>query len=281
MGMKDAAERLFVRIFSSPRASRVTGRLADARVPKVLLGPVMRAYIRAYRVDMAEVEAPLSSFDTFNAFFTRRLRPGARPIAVEPDVLVSPCDSRVVTIGRIPADGRLEQVKGRTYGLRELLADDEAVARFTHGVHAILYLSPSMYHRVHVPVDGGIVGWRHVPGRLYPVNDVAVRQVEGLFAVNERLVVHLDSAGFGPVAAVLVGAANVGRITLAFSDLATNSGQPAVAVRPPEPIPVRRGDELGAFNLGSTVVLLAAAELDPIVEPGRLVRMGEPLWRRP
>jgi phosphatidylserine decarboxylase len=281
MGLKHSAERAFVRVFSSPRPSRAVGRLADLELPGPLMRAVMRAYIGFYGVDMKEVEAPLASFKSFNEFFTRRLKDGARPVDARPEVLVSPSDSRVVTIGRIPEDGRLHQVKDKTYSLRQLLGDDADAARFSRGVHAILYLSPSMYHRVHCPVDGRVVGWRHIPGRLFPVNDIAVRQVDSLFAVNERLVVMIESETFGPVAAVLVGAANVGRITLAFSDLATNMGQPAVDVRPEKPLPIRRGDDLGAFNLGSTVVLLAAAELEPLVPPGTFVKMGAPLWRTP
>jgi phosphatidylserine decarboxylase len=139
-----------------------------------------------------------------------------------------------------------------------------------------------MYHRVHVPVDGRITAWRYLPGRLYPVNAMAVRHVEGLFTVNERVVVTIDGDDVGKVAVVLVGATNVGRITLAFTDFAANRGRPPVAVALETPRAVRRGDELGAFNLGSTVVLLAA---DPSLQPaavreGELVRAGQPLWRR-
>jgi phosphatidylserine decarboxylase len=280
MSLRHTAERAFVKAFSHPAPSRLTGRLADLRLPPPLMRAVMRTYIRAYGVDMQEVAEPLSSFRSFNEFFTRKLRDGARPVDARPDVVVSPADSNVVTIGRIPADGRLDQVKDRTYALRELLADDDDAARFASGTHAILYLSPSMYHRVHCPVDGRVVGWRHVPGRLFPVNTLAVRHVESLFAINERLVVLIESETFGLVAAVLVGAANVGRITLAFSDLATNMGRPAVAVRPQPPLPIGRGDELGAFNLGSTVVLLTATELDPLVPANTFVKMGQAIWKR-
>ena len=128
-----------------------------------------------------------------------------------------------------------------------------------------------------------MVGWRYVPGRLFPVNGPAVRSVPGLFTRNERVVVLLEAEGGGPVAVVLVGAANVGRITLSFTDLVTNRGGPPARVAPDTPIPVARGDELGVFNLGSTVVLLVAdGTLVPAgVAPGALVRMGEALWRRP
>jgi phosphatidylserine decarboxylase len=279
MGLKHAAERAFVRAFSNPGPSRAVGRLADLQLPGPLMRAVMRAYIGFYKVDMSEVQDPLASFRSFNQFFTRQLRDGARPVDARPEVLVSPADSRLVTVGDIPADGRVAQVKGKTYSVRDLLGTDADAARFDRGSHAILYLSPSMYHRVHSPVDGRIVGWRHLAGRLFPVNEMAVRHVESLFAINERVVVMMETERFGSVAAVLVGAANVGRITLAFTDLATNMGKPEVAVTPGTPLPIRRGDELGAFNLGSTVVLLSTAKLEPLVPEGSFVKMGAPLWR--
>jgi phosphatidylserine decarboxylase len=283
MGARDLGERLFVRAVSPPRLSRATARMADWRAPAPILRALMRAYIRAYRVDMSEVAEPLSSFTTFNAFFTRRLRAGARPISTEPGTVVSPSDSRLASLGTLPEDGLLEQIKGRTYPLVDLLGSAQDATVFARGVHATLYLSPSMYHRVHSPVDGVIRSWRYLPGRLFPVNTMAVRQVERLFAVNERVYIHIDTVEFGPVAVVMVGATNVGRISLSFAPLVTNEGRPAGEVTPPVPIPVARGDELGAFNLGSTVVLLVADHsLRPAgVAPDDLVRVGQPLWRRP
>jgi phosphatidylserine decarboxylase len=282
-GARDFGERLFVRAVSAPALSRLTASLADLRLPGPLLRAVMRAYIRAYRVDMSEAAEPLTAFPSFNAFFTRRLRAGARPISAEEDVVVSPCDSRVHSIGAVPENGRLEQIKGRTYTLAALLGAEEDARTFARGVHATLYLSPSMYHRVHSPVDGVIRAWRYVPGRLFPVNALAVRHVEGLFAVNERVSILIDTPRFGAVAVIMVGATNVGRMSLSFADLVTNSGRPGALTRPPAPIPIARGQELGAFNLGSTVVLLIAdPSLQPAgITPGQLVHVGEPLWRRP
>lgn len=279
---RDIGERVFVRAVSSPRMSRVTASLADLRVPGPLLRTLVRAYIRAYGVDMSEAAEPLASFPTFNAFFTRRLRAGARPICADADTVVSPCDSRVHLIGTMPEDGRLEQIKGRTYSLSALLGSEEDARTFAKGVHATLYLSPSMYHRVHSPVDGLIRAWRYVPGRLFPVNGLAIRHVDSLFAVNERVSILIDSPEFGPVAVIMVGAANVGRMSLSFADLVTNSGQPGALSRPPAPVPIARGQELGAFNLGSTVVLLVAEPLLQAagITAGQFVPMGSPLWRR-
>jgi phosphatidylserine decarboxylase len=281
-GLRGLAERAFVRSLANPKLSRAMARLADARLPRPLLGALLRTYVRVYGVDLSEAAEPLAAYPTFNAFFTRRLRDGVRPVARERGLVVSPSDSRLQSLGRVPPSARLDQVKGRSYTLAALLGDEAGAALFTGGLFATLYLSPSMYHRVHVPVDGRITAWRYLPGRLYPVNALAVRHVEGLFTINERVVVTIDGDDVGPVAVVLVGATNVGRMTLAFAGLTTNVGGPALAVRLERPLPVRRGDELGAFNLGSTVVLLAA---DPSLQPagvseGQIVRVGQPLWRK-
>jgi len=276
-----AALGLLLRAVSAPWLSRWAGRLADLRLPGPLLRAAIRAYSRLYAVDWSEVAEPLEAFPTFNAFFTRRLRDGARAVAGGRCV-VSPSDSRLFAFGAIPKDGRLEQIKGRNYSMEALLGSAEDAALFREGLYATLYLSPSMYHRVHSPVDGRIRSWRYLPGRLFPVNSVAVRSVDGLFTVNERVVVLLETDAFGPVAVVLVGATNVGRISLAFVDLVTNVGRPAARTEAPSPIPIARGDDLGVFNLGSTVVLLVAnSALRPAgPAPGDLVRMGQALWQQ-
>jgi phosphatidylserine decarboxylase len=280
-GAGTALERIAVAAVSWPLLSRVVGRLSDLQLPRALRVRAIRAYARAYGVDLGEAALPPEAYPTFNAFFTRRLREGARPIESGNGVLVSPSDSRLSSIGRVPSDGRLEQVKGMSYGIPALLGSAEDAAPFDSGQHATLYLSPAMYHRVHSPVDGKIVAWRYVPGRLFPVNAAGVRSVAGLFTRNERLVVRIETSAHGPVAVVLVGAANVGRISLAFADLVTNLGHAPGRIQPTTPIPIRRGDEVGTFNLGSTVVLLVAdPDLVPMARAGDLVRVGQALWRR-
>lgn len=281
--LQNFAERAFLGVTQNPVLSRITGRLADARLPGPFLRRAMERYIKAYDVDMSEVEAELDSFATFNAFFTRRLVDGARPVDGGATTVVSPADARLQTAERIPSHGRLEQVKGSRYSLAALLGDEAQAAAYREGWHATLYLSPRDYHRVHVPIDGKIVSWRHIPGRLYPVNNLAVRHIEGLFTVNERVVVFLESDTFGAMALAMVGAANVGKITLSFTDNPGDwrSGR-VTDVTPPEPISVQRGDELGMFNLGSTVVLVSAdsgLEVANAME-GEHIKMGAPLWRR-
>jgi phosphatidylserine decarboxylase len=274
-------ERLAATAASWPLLSRLTGRLADLRLPRPILVPAIRAYARAFGVDLAEAALPLEAYTSFNAFFTRRLRDGARPGADGEGVVVSPSDSRLRAIGPLPANGRLEQVKGSSYSIETLLGSAEEATPFRRGACATLYLSPAMYHRVHSPVDGRVSAWRYVPGRLFPVNAAGVRSVPGLFTRNERVALFVDTEAHGPVAVVLVGAANVGRMSLAFTDLVTNCGRPGGRVVPAEPVTLRRGDEIGTFNLGSTVVLLLAdAGLVPAASAGDLVRVGQALWRR-
>jgi phosphatidylserine decarboxylase len=274
-------ERLAATAVSWPLLSRLTGHLCDLRMPRAILAPAIRAYARAFGADLAEAALPPEAYPSFNAFFTRRLRGGARPVETGEGVVVSPSDSRLSAIGSVPPDGRLDQVKGSSYSIEALLGSADDAAPFRRGVHATLYLSPAMYHRVHAPVDGRVVAWRYVPGRLFPVNAAGARSVPGLFTRNERVAVLVDTEAHGRVAVVLVGAANVGRISLAFTDLVTNRGGSPGRFVPTEPVALRRGDDLGVFNLGSTVVLLVADPgLAPAAGAGGLVRMGQALWRR-
>jgi phosphatidylserine decarboxylase len=280
--MRDTLEQAVVLASSHPATSRLAGRLADLRLPRPILGGAIRLYCRALGVDTDEVAEPISSHATFDAFFTRRLRPGARPVASGEGIAACPCDARLHATGPLSADGRVEQVKGRTYTVEALVGSAEDAAPFRGGSMATLYLSPAMYHRVHSPVSATVRAWRHIPGRLFPVNGMGVRHVDGLFVKNERVVVFLDSDELGAMAVVLVGAANVGRITLSFSDLVTNTGRSGGVFSSPRPVRLERGGELGTFHLGSTVVLLGAhrslTSAGPM--PGDIVRMGQALWRK-
>jgi phosphatidylserine decarboxylase len=193
-------------------------------------------------------------------------------------VVVSPVDAVVSECG-VAAGGKLVQAKGIAYTVAALLGGDEALARrLEGGAYATLYLSPKDYHRIHFPLGGAVTGWRYVPGRLWPVNPASVRTVPGLFTVNERLVTVMETP-VGACAAVAVGATVVGRVRASY-DVAvpvTNlRGARAAARDYPAPIPVEKGAELGAFEMGSTVILL--------LEPGRAslrlaagqrVQMGE------
>jgi phosphatidylserine decarboxylase len=210
------------------------------------------------------------------------LLPGRRPIATGDQVVVSPVDARVSEAG-VATAGRMVQAKGIEYTVGALLADEALGRAFEGGAWTTLYLSPQDYHRIHFPVGGRITGWRYVPGRLWPVNPASVGNVPGLFTVNERLVVLLDSP-VGPVAVVSVGATVVGRVRAAFdpsvpvTDQAGARGVQAGRYDPPRP--VEKGAELGAFEMGSTVILVFApgrVKLDARLVPGARVRVGEPI----
>lgn len=262
----DRTARVWLEALSAPALSRFAEGVADLPLPPPILAPLIRAYVRLYDVDLRDAAEELDAFPTFNAFFTRALRPGARPIARDPDVIVSPADAQLRSAGAIDPRGRIPEVKGRRFSVAELLGDPDGALRYREGGYAILYLSPRDYHRVHSPADAVVERLDPLSGRAYPVNSLATRNIPSLLAINKRTVFHLATDGFGPMALVMVGATNVGRITTSV----------AAGDR------VARGAELGAFNLGSTVVLLTS---DPAVAPvealeGELVRVGQPLLRR-
>ncbi len=259
------------------------GQLSRVEAPDALLSVAMSLYCRAYGIDLADYEIPSTGFESFDAFFTRKLKPGARPIDPDPDTLVAPADGRVEDLGRIER-GSTFLVKGRTYSVVELLGDEQATAEFEGGSFAIVYLSPRDYHRVHAPVTGPVTAVRHVPGTLFPVNAIGLMHIPNLFARNERVVVHQRSERHGRVASILVGAIGVGRISLAFDEsvLTNASREPGLRVYGERPPRLSRGDELGVFHLGSTVIVLTTPEsgVELCVSAGTSVRMGEPLGRR-
>lgn len=259
--------------------SRLVGRLTDLELPGWLLWPAMRGFASAYGIDLA-ASPPLRSYPTFGQFFARPLLPGLRPIAPGDREVVSPVDACVSESGAA-VGGRMIQAKGIDYTVSALLGDEELGRRFEGGAWTTLYLSPQDYHRIHFPLGGAITGWRYIPGELWPVNAASVGKVPGLFTVNERLVTLLDSP-LGLVAIVAVGATVVGRVRAAYDmavPLTDQSGADAMQrgdYTPPRP--VEKGAELGAFEMGSTVILIFEAgrvRLSPRLQPGVRVRVGE------
>lgn len=279
MNPRDMVLDAFLGAVSGERWSRTVGALAAREVPQPLLQAAISAYVKAYGVDLSEAAEPVESFRSFNAFFTRALREGARPVCEGEATVASPADGALLNHGTL-ADGRLRQIKGRDYGLDELLGSAEEAEALRCGRYATIYLSPRDYHRVHCPLDGHIVGWRYIPGALYPVNRLGLDRVDRLFATNERLVTLLDTPAAGRVAVIMVGATSVGNISVTYDGIHTNT-PPRVAreERLATPIPVRKGDELGRFNLGSTVVLLVQGAHMRFVglAEGQRLRMGEAL----
>jgi phosphatidylserine decarboxylase len=240
------------------RITRLVGRVAEQPVPRAVLAPVLSAYVKAFRVDLHEAQIPARGFASFNDFFTRKLRDGIHTVDADPTAIVSPADGRLDDSGPLDAESRFT-IKGRDYDATELLGSATDAARYHGGRYAIVYLSPRDYHRVHSPVDGVVRSVRHMPGTLYPVNAIGVEHVPRLFARNERVVVHVETERFGDVAVVFVGAFIVGRITLTIDapPRPPHGGEPAERHYDPSVAPrLARGDELGAFLLGSTVVML-------------------------
>jgi phosphatidylserine decarboxylase len=276
-----------LRLLPKNTLSRAVGAACRLPAPRPLLRAAIRRFIAAYGVDASEAERPVEDYPTFTEFFTRRLKPGLRPVAPG-ETAVSPVDGTVGECGAIEAQGigRLLQAKDRAYMLPELIGGPDAASaeadarRFAGGSFVTIYLAPYNYHRIHAPLGGSITGYTYMPGHLWPVNPVGVRNVERLFCVNERLTTWLETPR-GPCATVAVGATCVGRIRALYDDVVTN----AKSVRAPlrqrydQPIPVEKGAEIALFEMGSTVVLLFGprVKLSPGLVPGRRIRLGEPL----
>lgn len=263
--------------------SRAMGRMADSRSPELKNWMISR-FVRRYQVDMSEalVEDPLA-YGSFNEFFTRALKPDARPLDDTPGAVLSPADGAISQLGPIE-HGRIFQAKGHSYGLTDLLGgDSERAAPFTGGEFATIYLSPRDYHRVHMPVAGTLREMIHVPGRLFSVNPLTAGHVPSLFARNERVVCVFDTE-HGPMALVLVGAMIVASVETVWAGLVTPHKRQVRAVRydapARAPIHLEKGAEMGRFLLGSTVIVLFGPKqvrwLDTPSVRGP-IRMGETL----
>jgi len=266
--------------------TQLAGRVARAR-GGAFTAALIRAFIARYRVNMDEAEhASARAYASFNDFFTRALRPGARPL--DSAEWLCPADGAISQLGHIDSGGQIFQAKGRHYSAAALLAGETALAQRFHGGHfATIYLSPRDYHRVHMPCAGQLVRMWHVPGALFSVNPATARNVPKLFARNERVVCLFDTA-HGALALVLVGAMIVGSMATVWHG----------AVNPPRPGRIRQWDyagqnihlaqgaQMGHFQLGSTVVVLLEAQAGRQVEfaaamqPASAVRMGQALARR-
>lgn len=283
--MRERLSRLGARLFVTLQyllphhlLSRIAGRLADTEIAwiKTLLIALFR---RRYQVDLSEarIRDP-GMYPSFNAFFTRALADDARPVAAEADAVVSPADGRVSQAGHLRGSD-LIQAKGHRFSLFELLGGDGALAgEFINGHFATIYLSPRDYHRVHMPAEGTLDHSLYVPGRLFSVNETTTAQVPRLFARNERLITVFDSPR-GPFAVIMVGAMIVAGIETVFSGRVTPGAGHIRHIRWPRgPVHLARGEELGRFLLGSTVILLfppGRCEWREDFLAGASVRMGE------
>ncbi|RMF99192.1 MAG: phosphatidylserine decarboxylase [Gammaproteobacteria bacterium] len=244
---------------------RLVHRLSRARLRwwKNLL---ILGFCRLYGVDRASAARPVpDGYASFNAFFTRELKPGLRPIDPDPAALVAPADGRIAQFGEARA-GRLLQAKGLDYSLADLCGSDRRAERYRDGAFLTIYLAPRDYHRVHAPAAGRLRWMHHIPGERFAVNAATAARLPGLFARNERLVCHFEG-DWGPFAVVLVGALNVASIGTAWTGELPAPDRARLWHYPPPSGPcLDRGQYLGQFNLGSTVILLlppGAARLDP------------------
>jgi phosphatidylserine decarboxylase len=242
---------------------------------------LIRGFLKLFPVEMGEAaQSDPYRYPTFNEFFTRELRPGARPIEAAADRIACPVDGRVSECGAIEGDSLL-QAKGRRYTLAELLAERSWAARFAGGSFATIYLAPFNYHRIHMPVDGRLLDTVYVPGRLFSVNDATAQRVPRLFARNERVLTLFDGE-HGAFALVLVGALNVGSIATVWAGDITPAAQRIVTSLPSPDLTLSKGAELGRFNMGSTVILLfeaGRAAWSPALGAGSVVRLGQSLGR--
>lgn len=239
--------------------------------------------VRRFKVDMSEAAEPdPTAYASFNAFFTRALKPGARVPDADPRTLLMPADGHISQCGPI-VDGRIFQAKGQSFTAAELLGDAAAAEPFRNGLFATVYLSPRDYHRVHMPWRGTLRETVHVPGRLFSVGTDAVASVPGLFARNERLVCHFDT-DFGPMVQVMVGALLVSGVETVWSGIEI----PAYGDRinrkdyAGQGITLERFEEMARFNYGSTVIVLlppGVAELTPGLGAESPVRLGQALAR--
>lgn len=256
------------------------GALAASRTSWIAQ-PFIRWFIGRYGVDMKQsLHEDPAAYACFNDFFTRALKPEARPLANTD--WISPVDGAVSQLGRV-AQGQIVQAKGRSYTAAELLADEAAAAAYADGSFATLYLSPRDYHRIHMPCDGRLTRMSHIPGDLYSVNQATAAGIDRLFARNERLVCWFEGP-YGPFAMVLVGATIVGSIATSWHGVVTPPRTGAVrhwsyGQGESESISLRKGEEMGRFLLGSTVIMLmppaAAVQWNAQWKAGTPIVMGQ------
>ncbi len=259
--------------------SRLVGKLTHCKVPWVK-DLLIRLFVLKFDIDMGEaaVGGP-AAYPSFNDFFTRPLKPGIRPIDEEPGSIVSPVDGTISQMGALTSQW-LIQAKGRDYSAAALLGDPELASRFEDGEFTTLYLSPRDYHRIHMPVSGSLRRMIHIPGRLFSVNPATTEAVENLFARNERVACLFDTEA-GPMAMVLVGALLVASIETVWHGVVTPPTRPALRSwhYPPGKVELGKGEEMGRFNMGSTVILLfpqGAVEWLPRA-PGDKLKLGSPV----
>ncbi|MBN2040232.1 MAG: phosphatidylserine decarboxylase [Spirochaetes bacterium] len=257
--------------------SRIFGFLTRIRFPKFFLNYVIKKYCEGYKVNTEEINYPGKGFRTLDDFFTRKLKQGVHQVDSGRNSIVSPVDGRIDQFGKIDGN-RIIQAKGIDYTVNALVPSDTA-QRFIDGHFITLYLSPADYHRIHSPADGKITGYFAVPGKLFTVQEFLVNGIKGLFTKNERLISYIENRNT-LFAVCKIGAMNVGRITLSYSGIVTNRffrKREELFFKKDSQSDISRGDELGVFHLGSTIILLFQKDTVKFaeIETGQKVRMGQ------
>jgi phosphatidylserine decarboxylase len=277
---------VFMKLLPKNAASRAFCIVTRLRIPFVSKA-LRNVFANYYKRNMEESEYPLSHYRNIGELFIRRLKPGARPIA--DSEIVSPVDGVLSQTGVFDENQKLIQAKGKYYTLKDLLRNEEMAKRFEGGAFATIYLAPFNYHRIHSPVKGELVDAAYCPGTLWPVNVGSVERVEGLFCINERLTSRIRLEDGSEILVVKVGATNVGRIGVVYSDeLLVNAGRlPRDCKRfdwvPSTKVTFEKGGELGRFEMGSTVILVVDKKIHerhPELFTSRLgqaVKVGEAL----
>jgi phosphatidylserine decarboxylase len=272
----DNLRLILMNILPKKSLSRLVGNFARSTYSRFLIP----TFAKQYQINLDEAEKTIDKYSSLTDFFIRRLKPGSRAIADGDEVIVSPVDGKVSVFGTIE-NGTLIQAKGVYFTVNELLGGDEdRASRYNGGQFMTIYLSPQDYHRIHTPLAGEITGYAYVPGTLFPVNAFGVRAVKGLFARNERVITYLNTEA-GEVAVIKVGAIIVGSVKVNYSDITTNvRGGQVVKESLKGKKGIQKGDEVGRFEFGSTVILLF--ERDKVsfrkdLSEGEAVKMGSPL----
>ena len=277
--VKDRVFDILMPLLPKNDLSHLVGRIVHTPLPTALGQKSVELFAKYYGINLQEAEHPVEHYKTIGELFVRKLKPGARPVG---EGVVHPADALISEAGPI-TNHTMIQAKGKTYTVPELLRAEKFNHAFDGGAFATYYLCPTDYHRVHSPVDGEILFSCHVPGALWPVNSWSVNAIPNLFSVNERIVVIIQTAR-GLVALVMVAATNVGNMRMSFDESLNSTfrkGDRQAKERSYNPpVKIARGEEIGVFNMGSTVVMLyekgVLAE-SPEQFRGRHVKMGQSL----
>ncbi len=248
------------------QAAHALGRISRMSLPKPVLTPFIHLYGTVMNMNMDELAEPRDGFRSFSDFFGRRLKPESRPICGDSASVVSPCDGTVIDFGRIDEAGSNSfSIKGSRYTADEILGASNSDRRFRGGGYFVIYLHPRNYHRVHVPADAALIRVRHVPGARFPLFGWFEERVDCIYARNERVVFDFSMASGGVMSLIMVAAFGVGNISTKYAPNSVLKGFRQLENSLEPPVALKRGQEVGAFLLGSTVVTLwskGSVELD-------------------